>query len=220
METSLVSPAQNVHGRRLQQGGHWLAQHLFEHYAFNQDQAYLEEVYPILKGAAEFFFEHLAPWKDGTLVVYPTWSPENYFLEKEFGKLNKQAWGASYDQQLLVNLFTDCIEASIVLDRDPEFRQTLREFIPKLCPQKINSHGHIQEWPDDWDDYEVTHRHLSHLIALHPGRDFSPFTTPKLAEACETVLKVRVGTGRVEGCLESCLLGPPAQWRRGTEVLS
>ena len=71
-------------------------------------------------------------------MVYPTWSPENYFLGKEFGKLNKQSWGASYDQQLLVNLFTDCIEASIVLDRDPEFRQTLREFIPKLCPQKIN----------------------------------------------------------------------------------
>ena len=207
---------QNVHGRRLQQGGHWLAQHLFEHYAFNQDRAYLEEVYPVLKGAAEFFFEHLAPWRDGTLVVYPTWSPENQFLEKEFGKLNKQSWGASYDQQLLANLFTDCIEASIILDRDPAFRQTLREFIPKLCPQKINSKGHIQEWPDDWDDYETTHRHLSHLIALHPGRDFSPLVTPMLARACETELKVRVGMGGWKGAWRaSCW----ARLRNGDEAL-
>ena len=208
--------AQNVHGRRIQQGGHWLAQHLFEHYAFNKDRAYLKEVYPILKGAAEFFFEHLAPWKDGTLVVYPTWSPENFFLGRKFGKFNKQAWGASYDQQLLVNLFTDCIEASIVLDRDAGFRQTLREFIPKLSPQKINSHGQIQEWPEDWDDPKGTHRHLSHLIALHPGRDFSPFTTPKLAEACETVLKVRVGRGGWKGAWRAACW---ARLRNGDEAL-
>ena len=208
--------AQNEHGRRLQQGGHWLAQHLFEHYAFNKDRAYLEEAYPILKGAAEFFVEYLAPWKDGTLVVYPTWSPENYFLGKEYGKLNKQSWGASFDQQLLVGLFTDCIEASSVLGRDVEFRQTLREFIPKLCPQKINQHGQLQEWPDDWDDYEVTHRHLSHLIALYPGRDFSPLTTPKLAQACESVLKVRVGRDGWKGAWRVACW---ARLRNGDEAL-
>ena len=208
--------AQNEHGRRLQQGAHWLAQHLFEHYAFNKDRAYLEEVYPILKGAAQFFFEHLAPWKDGTLVVYPTWSPENFFLKEEFGKLNKQAWGASYDQQLLVGLFTDCIEASIVLDRDAEFRQRLREFIPKLSPQKINSQGLIQEWPEDFGGFETAHRHLSHLIALHPGRDFSPLTTPKLAEACETVLEVRVGQGGWKGAWRAACW---ARLRNGDEAL-
>ena len=207
---------QNIHGRHLQQGGHWLAQHLFEHYAFNKDRVYLEEAYPVLKGAAEFFVEHLAPWKDGTLVVYPTWSPENYFRAKELGKFNKVSWGASYDQQLLANLFTDCIEASIVLDRDLEFRQTLREFIPKLCPQKINSLGHIQEWPEDWDDYEVTHRHLSHLIALHPGRDFSPLSTPKLAEAGETELKVRNGMGGWKGAWRAACW---ARLRNGDEAL-
>ena len=38
--------AQNVHGRRAQQAGHWLCQNLFDHYAFNQDRDYLEEIYP------------------------------------------------------------------------------------------------------------------------------------------------------------------------------
>ena len=183
--------AQNVHGRRNQQAGHWLCQNLFDHYAFNQDRAYLEEIYPILIGAAEFFVEFLAPWKDGTLVVYPTWSPENAYLVKQYGKLNKQAYGASWDQQLVLNLFTDCIEASTVLGRDEAFRQTLQEVIPKLCPQKIGQHGQLQEWPEDWDNPKDTHRHISHLIALHPGRDISPLTTKELYEAALVTMKHR-----------------------------
>ncbi len=175
--------AQNVHGRRNQQAGHWLSQNLFEHYAFNQDRDYLEEIYPIIKGAAEFFVEFLAPWKDGTLVVYPTWSPENDYLSETYSTLNKQTYGASYDQQLVLNLFTDCIEASIVLDRDAAFRKNLRQMIPRLCPQKIGQYGQLQEWPEDWDDPDNKHRHISHLIALHPGRDISPLTTKELYEA-------------------------------------
>ncbi len=175
--------AQNVHGRRAQQSAHWLCQNLYEHYAFNQDRAYLEEIYPILKGAAEFFAVFLAPWKDGTLVAYPTWSPENAYLVKEHGKLNKQTYGASWDQQLVLNLFTDCIEASAVLGRDEAFRKKLQAVIPQLCPQKIGQHGQLQEWPEDRDNPRDTHRHISHLIALHPGRDISPLTTEELSEA-------------------------------------
>lgn len=175
--------AQNEHGRRHQQAGHWLTQHLFEHYAFGRDKAFLEEVYPIMKGAAEFFVEFLAPYKDGSLVVYPTWSPENFYLTKQHGKLNKQCYGAAWDQQLVLNLFTDCIEASYILECDPEFRKTLQEMIPKLSPQKIGQHGQLQEWPGDWDEPKNDHRHISHLIALHPGRDISPLTTPELHEA-------------------------------------
>lgn len=176
--------AQNEHGRRAQQSGHWLAQHLFEHYAFGGDKEYLKEVYPIMKGCAEFFVGHLAPWKDGTLVVYPTWSPENaYSATGGRAGLNKQCYGAAWDQQLVLNLFTDCIEASCILDRDEAFRQTLQKMIPKLCPQKIGKHGQLQEWPEDWDDPRNKHRHISHLIALHPGRDISPLTTKALYEA-------------------------------------
>ncbi len=79
--------------------------------------------------------------------------------------------------------FTDCIEASTVLGRDESFRKTLQEFIPKLCPQKIGQYGQLQEWPEDWDRPRDKHRHISHLIALHPGRDLSPLTTPELHRA-------------------------------------
>ncbi len=36
-----------------------------------------------------------------------------------------------------------------------------------------------------------THRHLSHLVALHPGRQISPLTTPELAEAARVSLNAR-----------------------------
>lgn len=183
--------APNEHGRRMQQSSHWLAQHLFEHYAFSRDEDYLQDIYPILKGAAEFFVEFLAPWKDGTLVVYPTWSPENHYLETEHGRLNKQAYGASWDQQLVLNLFTDCIEASMVLRRDEDFRRSLQELIPKLCPQKIGKYGQLQEWPEDFDSPKNKHRHISHLIALHPGRDISPLTTKEMAQAALVTMKHR-----------------------------
>ena len=183
--------AQNVHGRRHQQAAHWLAQNLFEHYAYDQDRAYLEEIYPVMKGAAEFFVDYLSEWKDGSLVVYPTWSPENTYLKKQYGRLNKQTYGASWDQQLVLNLFTDCLEASTVLDRDTKFRATLRALIPKLCPQKIGQYGQLQEWPEDWDDPKDEHRHISHLIALHPGRDISPLTTKELADAALVTMKHR-----------------------------
>ena len=208
---------QNVHGRRAQQSAHWLCQNLFDHYAFTKDPAYLEEIYPTLKGAAEFFVEYLKPYKDGSLVVYPTWSPENSYLSKEYGKLNKQTYGASWDQQLILNLFTDCIEASIVLDRDDEFRRTLQEMIPKLCPQKIGQYGQLQEWPEDWDDPNNTHRHISHLIALHPGRDISPLTTKELVRGGFGDDETSWGSiNWLEHGLENLLLVATAQRRSST----
>lgn len=180
--------AQNEHGRRAQQSGHWLCQNLYEHYSFNQDREYLEEIFPIMKGAVEFFTEFLAPIGDGSLAVYPTWSPECHYNPADPAKsakmkLNKQAFGANWDQQLLVNLFTDFIEASLLLNQDPELRDKVKELMPKLAPQKIGRLGQIQEWQEDWDDPKNKHRHISHLIALHPGRDFSPLSTPELYDA-------------------------------------
>ncbi len=185
--------APNEHGRRMQHSGAWLAQNLYDHFSFSREEEFLREIYPIIKGSAEFYLEFLAPWKDGTLVVYPTWSPENSFLDDQYSNLNKLYWGASYDQQLIYNLFTDCIEASVLLGIDEEFREELKSTIPKLCPQKVGQYGQIQEWPEDLDKYGDTHRHVSHLIALHPGRDISLLTNKELAEAFQVTLDHRCG---------------------------
>jgi len=130
-------------------------------------------------------------------VVFPTWSPENFYLKEKYGKFNKQAYGASFEQQLVLNLFTDCIEASFILEKDEGFRQKMKEIIPKLSPQKIGQYGQLQEWPEDWDNPTNQHRHISHLIALHPGRDFSPLTTKEITDAALVTMKHRgdISTG-------------------------
>jgi alpha-L-fucosidase 2 len=53
------------------------------------------------------------------------------------------------------------------------------------------------EWMTDRDDPKDTHRHVSHLFALYPGRQISPFTTPELAKAAKISLEARgdAGTG-------------------------
>ncbi len=189
--------AQYKKGRLAQQAGHWLCQNLFEHYNFNPSQEYLEEIYPIMRGAVEFFTEFLAPIHDGTLAVYPTMSPEcNYNPDKPDHftsmRFNKQCYGAAWDQQLLLNLFTDYLESAAKLgNRDPELQATVKKLIPQLSPQKIGRHGQVQEWPKDWDSPRNKHRHISHLIALHPGRDISPLTTPELHEGALVTMKHR-----------------------------
>ncbi|HEX6765351.1 MAG TPA: glycoside hydrolase family 95 protein, partial [Polyangiaceae bacterium] len=40
-------------------GGAWLTLHLFEHYLFSGDKTYLAKVYPVLRGASEFFLDTL-----------------------------------------------------------------------------------------------------------------------------------------------------------------
>ena len=59
-------------------GGAWISTHLWEHYTFSMDKDYLREVYPVLKGAADFCLGWLVE-KDGYLLTAPATSPENIY---------------------------------------------------------------------------------------------------------------------------------------------
>nr|WP_315816745.1 hypothetical protein [Paraflavitalea speifideiaquila] len=62
-------------------GSPWLAQHLWWHYEFTQDKAWLRQTaYPLMKGAAQFCLDFLVKDKAGYLVTAPSLSPENRFL--------------------------------------------------------------------------------------------------------------------------------------------
>lgn len=53
---------------------------------------------------------------------------------------------------------------------DREFRETLAAKREKLLGPKIGKWGQLQEWMVDRDKPKDTQRHLSRLVALHPGR--------------------------------------------------
>ena len=178
-------------------GGAWLCQDLWEHYAFNLDKDYLKEkAYPIMKGAAMFCLDILIENKDGYLVTAPSTSPEHKFLGLD-GKAYAVSVGSTIDMSIIWDLFTNLIEASKVLDIDEAFRNRLIEKRSKLLPFQIGAKGQLQEWYKDFKDSEPQHRHVSHLFGLHPGKQISPFETPKIFAASKKTLEIRgdEGTG-------------------------
>lgn len=182
-------------------GAPWVCQHLFEHYRFTGDQQYLKEfAYPIMKGAAEFCLDWLIEDKNGYLITSPSTSPENTFLDEK-GERQQVAIAMTSDMVLIWDLFTNLIQTSEILNIDPDFRNLLEEKRAKLYPLQIGSKGNLQEWYKDFEDAEPQHRHISHLIGLHPGRQISPLTTPELANACKRTLELRGddGTGWAVG---------------------
>ncbi|MGA2173528.1 MAG: glycoside hydrolase family 95 protein [Verrucomicrobiota bacterium] len=170
-------------------GGAWLCDHLWDHYEFSGDKEYLKEVYPIMRGAAQFFLDTLLEepthkW----LVTNPSISPEN---QHPFG--SAVCAGPALDSEILRDLFSHCIDASRILDTDAEFRKQLEQTRARLAPLQIGKKGQLQEWLEDWDAQapEQQHRHISHLYALYPGAQITPRGTPELADAAKVTLNTR-----------------------------
>ncbi|WP_372772958.1 glycoside hydrolase N-terminal domain-containing protein [Mangrovibacterium sp.] len=171
-------------------GGLWLSQHLWEKYLYNGDLEYLRSVYPAMKGSAEFCLSFLIPEPEhGWLVFSPSTSPEN--RPAHHPNMVNIAYGATMDNQLLLDMLYKTAEAARRLNIDAELVQQIEATIPKLAPNQIGQHAQIQEWIHDWDDPEDKHRHISMLYAMHPSNQFSPFRTPELAEAARNVLIYR-----------------------------
>ncbi|WP_084361395.1 glycosyl hydrolase family 95 catalytic domain-containing protein [Herbiconiux solani] len=169
----------------------WLAQHYYEHYLFTEDEQFLQErAYPTMKSLAQFWFDFLiVDPRDGSLVVSPSYSPE----QGEFSA------GASISQQIVSELLTHTKEASALLgETDAAFLGELDATLADLDPGlRVGSWGQLQEWKSDWDQQGNQHRHVSHLFGVYPGSQISPALTPELAAAAEVSLNDRGdgGTG-------------------------
>ncbi|MBD8655579.1 glycoside hydrolase family 95 protein [Oxalobacteraceae sp. CFBP 13730] len=174
-------------------GNAWYAQHFWEHYAFTRDERFLRETaYPMMKEAAAFWQDYLKVLPDGRLVAPQGWSPEHGPVED----------GIAYDQQIVWDLFNNTVEAAGILDIDPELRAELTNMRDRLAGPRIGSWGQLLEWLDEKHDPVLdtphdTHRHVSHLFALFPGRQIGPMKTPELAAAAKRTLEARgdAGTG-------------------------
>ena len=182
--------------------GVWLCQHLWEHYAFGGDKKYLSKTaYPLMKGAAEFLLQWLQKDPEtGYWITNPSTSPENRFryIDKEGKKQNGEISRSSgMDLGLAWDLLNNCIEASTVLDTDKAFRQQCMDVRANLQPFRIGSKGQLLEWDKEFEETDPNHRHVSHLFALHPGRQIIPEQQPELAAACQRTLEIRGdgGTG-------------------------
>ena len=175
-------------------GAAWLSTHLFEHYAFGGDAAFLRRAYPTMKEASEFLLDFLVEDPQGRLVTNPSHSPENSFLDAN-GKEGVLCVGATMDFEIIRELFGDTIRAALVLGEDAAFRARLQRALDRLPPYQIGKHGQLQEWLSDFDEAEPGHRHISHLFALHPGHTITLRGTPELARAARVSLERRLANG-------------------------
>ena len=176
--------------------GAWCCEHIFERWRFTGDRRWLEDYYPVMKGAAEFFLGFLTTDpKSGYLVTAPSNSPENRYFDPLTGKPTAVCAGPTMDNSILRELFTNTAEAARILDVDPEFREELLKTRGRLPPIKIGKHGQIMEWQEDYDEPEPGHRHLSMLYGLHPASLITKTKTPELFKAAYVSIRRRLSGG-------------------------
>ena len=174
-------------------GAAWLAAHPWEHYCFTGDQEFLRSrAWPLMRGSARFILDVLVEAPAGTpvagfLVTSPSHSPENAFVMAN-GQKQLFTYGATMDLMIIHDLLQSCIEASRILNTDPEFRAECENALARLAPVRISPKtGRIQEWIEDYQETDPQHRHTSHLYGLHPGNMITPDTTELFAAARKTL---------------------------------
>ena len=170
-------------------GSGWLSTHLWEHFLFNPtDKAFLEDVYPTMKGAAVFYLNSMVEEPvsgNKYLVTAPSASPEN-----AHGGYNV-CFGPTMDNQIIRDVFNYTIEASKVLGKDEDFRARMEAAVKRLPPTRTGKYGQIMEWFEDWDNPNDKHRHVSHLYGLFPSHQITPEETPDLVKGAKTTLEQR-----------------------------
>lgn len=180
--------------------GAWISLHLWEHYLYTLDRAYLERVYPTMLGAAEFLRSILIEHPEGYLVTGPTTSPENGFYlsdeDMKRGIVTHICLGSTMDNQIAREIFSAVVSASEILGIDSELREEYKATINRLVPNRIASDGRVMEWMEEYREAEPEHRHVSHLFGLYPAAQITRHT-PELMEAARLTLDARgdAGTG-------------------------
>lgn len=183
-------------------GGAWLTNQLYEHYLFSQDEEFLKEIYPLMKGAAQFFVDFLIEDPQGKyLVTNPSTSPENppkgegykYFFDEVTGfyYFTTICYGSSMDIQILNDLFGYFLETEKALGLNTDFSAEVAATRKRLAPPQIGRDGTLQEWTEDFEQLEPNHRHFSHMYGLYPGNVISAKRTPQYIDACKAVLNQR-----------------------------
>ena len=166
----------------------WFCQHLWDRYLFSGDKNYLAEVYPLMRGACEFYLDFLVREPENNwLVVAPSYSPENRPVvngKRDFVVVA----GATMDNQMVYDLFYNTIAAAQLMNENTTFTDSLQTVVNHLAPMQVGRWGQLQEWMHDWDNPKDRHRHVSHLWGLYPGRQISAYNSPILFEAAKKSL--------------------------------
>lgn len=174
-------------------GAAWLCTHQWTHYLYTQDKQFLRESFDIMREAALFFLDFMIE-VDGRLMTCPSVSPENSYVLPN-GETGANGVGVTMDNQIIRDLFNQCIKAADILGVEDELNEQIKAAKEKLLPTTIGSDGRILEWREEYKEFEPGHRHISHLYGLHPSSQITMDGTPELAKAAKKTLEGRLSHG-------------------------
>lgn len=172
-------------------GGAWVASHIWQHYLFTKDHDFLEEYYPVLKGAADFCLGWMINDKNGNLITSPSTSPENQFFSPDANKPTATCAGGFADLAMIRECLADTRDAALELGVDSDLVKEINAAITKIAPYKVGARGQLQEWNEDFKETDPQHRHQSHLYGMFPGNHISVEETPELAKAVARSLEIK-----------------------------
>jgi alpha-L-fucosidase 2 len=173
-------------------GAAWLSLHLWEHYRFSGDRGFLEAHYPLMRGASQFFLDHLRQDWDGWLGTYPDSSCENAY-QMPSGVAAISAFGPTMSISIVRELLASTAAAAETLNVDLELRRWMHFTLQRLRPLPVNPMtGELQEWSNaEWYAAAKRTDQLPQIWALSPGTQITPISAPQLAEAAHTTLLQR-----------------------------
>lgn len=185
-----TGPVDNAYFGTWPNGGAWLTTHLWQHYLYTGDTNFLKEVYPALKGAADFYLSYLIPHPQyGWMVEAPSMSPEHGPQGKNAG--STIVAGCTMDNQIVFDVLNNALQAAQVLGESSAYQDSLRQMIEKLPPMQIGKYNQLQEWLEDVDNPYDQHRHISHAYGLFPSNQISPYAHPLLFQAIKNTMLQR-----------------------------
>ena len=166
----------------------WYCTHLWDHYRFTRDEAFLRKAFPAIWQSAQFWMERMIQdkvKKDGTFVAPNEYSPEQNDHPTEDG--------TAHAQQLITANLQIAQDAINILGAESLGLSAADVEKLKSYVEKTDKGLHIEEYKGDWGSwasdlkinkgtkllkewkyapYSVSgdkgHRHMSHLMCLYP----------------------------------------------------
>ena len=197
-------------------GGAWMCQHLWTHYEYTQDKAYLREVaYPVIREAARFMLGYLCE-DEGHLTTAPSTSPENNFIapggrtyrdiisevnaenrfSSDFPEIACVTKGSCMEMTMIRELFGNVLRGAELLGiEDDALNEAMRAALPRLEPYRIGKTGALQEWHEDYEECTPGMGHVSHLYSVYPASIINERDFPKEYEAAYVSLQRRAAHG-------------------------
>lgn len=174
-------------------GGAWLATHIWKHFRYTMDQDFLERMYPILFECVQFFGDFLME-EDGELLICPSVSPENTYIMKN-GKTGRLCMSSTMDTAILRDILIQFLESERILGKQSELGEQAVRILEKLPGFGVGRHGQLMEWREDYEEWEIGHRHFSHLYPIFPSNQISEYENAELLEAGKKALERRMQYG-------------------------